>query len=461
MQKVTAFIGSSREGLSVAQAIQLELQHEAVCTIWYQGVFGLMRGTLEELVAAGSDYEFAIFVLTPDDVAVVREETVNLPRDNVLFELGLFMGRLGRKRVFVVVDDSAKRPSDFGGVTLASFSGPHDRELAQYSPQDLLPHIGPAVQKIRSAIHKVQKERPLETTWHYIPPMRSPNEYLAELQVSLETEQYDVENTLWSFHPPVGDQPSDTYVKLRGVLKTARAQDVVILHPRGMTNARLKKQLEEALREYPRNRIVFLDQQPPPHLLDADRCSYIGVANRQVGIVAAFALYDKLGHDEKAVYYVLSGPGGLARSQGFVDGVAFLTHDKKVRTFQVEDASREHNKVTARQIVETCSQTPVGIFAGNDETALVVLEGIEELSKEQVFVVGCDATKEMRSAIDRRIRSALATIDIRQEGVAKALRQAVEKHVVEFFEPKLYPVNANFEQLKTDSKFQEFWEKHD
>ncbi|MCH7964513.1 MAG: hypothetical protein IH852_11325 [Bacteroidetes bacterium] len=53
MQKrSTVFIGSSTEGLGIAQAIQLELKDEAICTIWYQGVFGLGKGTLESLIEA-------------------------------------------------------------------------------------------------------------------------------------------------------------------------------------------------------------------------------------------------------------------------------------------------------------------------------------------------------------------------------------------------------------------------
>ena len=65
-------------------------------------MFGLSSGTLETLVSESKSYQFAILVLTPDDVVVKRGETTMAARDNVLFELGLFMGKLGREHTFIV-----------------------------------------------------------------------------------------------------------------------------------------------------------------------------------------------------------------------------------------------------------------------------------------------------------------------------------------------------------------------
>jgi hypothetical protein len=125
------FVGSSVEGLPIARAIQIELDHDCEVTLWSQGVFGLGQGTLEALVRIIDRFDFAILVLTPDDLVESRGRELQGPRDNVLFELGLFMGGLGRDRTFVVHDRSAnlKMPTDLAGVTTATFEPRSDDNL--------------------------------------------------------------------------------------------------------------------------------------------------------------------------------------------------------------------------------------------------------------------------------------------------------------------------------------------
>ena len=93
-RKPRVFIGSSKEGHSVAEYIQLGLDHEAECTTWSQGVFGLSKTTSESLFHATRKFDYAVLVLTPDDLNLTRGKEQNVPRDNVVFELGLFMGAL-------------------------------------------------------------------------------------------------------------------------------------------------------------------------------------------------------------------------------------------------------------------------------------------------------------------------------------------------------------------------------
>jgi Predicted nucleotide-binding protein containing TIR-like domain len=116
------FIGSSTPGLDVARAVEINLKDDAEVTVWCSGVFGLSHGTLQSLVAALDRFDFAVLILTPDDVISSHDISSQAPRDNVLFELGLFMGRLGPTRTFVVCSDAAmKLPSDLAGVTLAHY----------------------------------------------------------------------------------------------------------------------------------------------------------------------------------------------------------------------------------------------------------------------------------------------------------------------------------------------------
>src|SRR5436190_22238957 len=111
--KPTAFIGSSSEGLDVARVICEHLEHDAEFTMWNEDFFKTGSTFIETLVGAVSRFDFAILVLTPDDLVQSRDEPNFGPRDNAIFELGLFMGRLGRERTFAVHQrEGVKMPTD-------------------------------------------------------------------------------------------------------------------------------------------------------------------------------------------------------------------------------------------------------------------------------------------------------------------------------------------------------------
>jgi CRP/FNR family transcriptional regulator, cyclic AMP receptor protein len=119
------FIGSSSEGLAIAKSIHSELlKDEVVPVIWSQGVFECSQTAIEDLVAQAGTSDFAIIVLTGDDVTKSRGRAMSSPRDNVIFELGLFMGSLSRERTFIVAqkDVDLKLPTDLLGVTTLRFS---------------------------------------------------------------------------------------------------------------------------------------------------------------------------------------------------------------------------------------------------------------------------------------------------------------------------------------------------
>ena len=119
-EKPVVFIGSSVEGLPVAKQIQLGLMHSPlVPQLWINGVFGPGGTTIETLMKQADASDIALFVFGPDDRIATRTEEYAVPRDNVVFELGLFMGHLDRSRSFIVMQHGAdlKIPTDLLGLT--------------------------------------------------------------------------------------------------------------------------------------------------------------------------------------------------------------------------------------------------------------------------------------------------------------------------------------------------------
>lgn len=145
--KPRVFIGSSSEGLTVAEALQVGLEYDAEVTVWSQGVFGLSQGTLEALVKTAEGFDFAVLVLTPDDMVIKRGDEKPAARDNVLFELGLFMGAFGRHRTFIVHPRAKEMhlPTDLAGVAAATYDPCR-------SDGDLQAAVGPACTKMKRAI---------------------------------------------------------------------------------------------------------------------------------------------------------------------------------------------------------------------------------------------------------------------------------------------------------------------
>lgn len=130
--KPKIFIGSSTEGLKVAEKIQENLDYDFECRIWTQDTFKLSSTTIESLEEVLNKSDFAIFVFSPDDTTKIRSKESLTIRDNVVFETGLFIGRLGRKRVFLVMPrgiDNLHLPTDFIGITLGNYD-PNRTDLA-------------------------------------------------------------------------------------------------------------------------------------------------------------------------------------------------------------------------------------------------------------------------------------------------------------------------------------------
>lgn len=114
--KPRLFIGSATESLEIAYALKAELAAVARTEVWDRA-FRPGRYTLDELTRMATEVDFAAFIVGQEDKTHSRGEITLSPRDNVVYEAGLFAGRLGVTRVFLLVDAAGtKSPTDWKGL---------------------------------------------------------------------------------------------------------------------------------------------------------------------------------------------------------------------------------------------------------------------------------------------------------------------------------------------------------
>jgi len=148
-EKPKLFIISSVEALDVANEIASGLQHDVLPTVWTQGVFWASGYPLEALEKAVEQSDFAVAVAQFEDVVQTRGSSHQAIRDNVIFELGMFMGHLGRHRTILVHPKLSNLvlPSDLHGITPAAYIQPT-------KPDELSPRIGPVCTEIRKIVRQ-------------------------------------------------------------------------------------------------------------------------------------------------------------------------------------------------------------------------------------------------------------------------------------------------------------------
>ena len=118
-QRPELFIGCSGESLHIGRAVQSAFDHDPIVVkLWTDGVFKASTFPMESLERELPKVDFAVLVLSPDDTLVSRGTAGAAPRDNLLLELGLFMGALGRHRTFILCPrgQDLKIPSDVWGI---------------------------------------------------------------------------------------------------------------------------------------------------------------------------------------------------------------------------------------------------------------------------------------------------------------------------------------------------------
>lgn len=155
-ERPQVFVICATEALPIAQAIQFSFQYdEAEFRIWSNEVFRASQYPLDDLERVLDEADFAIAIASAEDLVRSRGGEARQPRDNVLVELGMSIGKLGRKRSMILVprDEGLVLPSDFKGLTPIVYQdGPPDR-LSQL--------LGPACHQIRGVLreHHVRTDR--------------------------------------------------------------------------------------------------------------------------------------------------------------------------------------------------------------------------------------------------------------------------------------------------------------
>jgi hypothetical protein len=122
------FIGSSsgEAELVLASRAKKMLEPDFDVTVWSDriwdtAVFRINQNFFSDLIKASLKFDFGILLGTADDTVIYHDKVVLQPRDNVLFELGLFTGRLGTSKCAFVVEKDLKMLSDLEGITLSRF----------------------------------------------------------------------------------------------------------------------------------------------------------------------------------------------------------------------------------------------------------------------------------------------------------------------------------------------------
>lgn len=135
--KPTLFIGSSTARLPIARGLKQILEDCADVTVWDEAAqFVLGESILSGLIKVGEVYDFALLVFGQDDSTMMGGVEVPTVRDNVIFELGLFMGHMGPGRAFWLSPKGPKAPhlsSDLEGIIHLEFDEPEMTDATSIS----------------------------------------------------------------------------------------------------------------------------------------------------------------------------------------------------------------------------------------------------------------------------------------------------------------------------------------
>jgi len=170
MNKPRIFLGSSAQQEKLLQALTRGLQDIADVDAWTT-VFNPGVSALNRLVELTREVNFAAFIFAQDDWTTKGASPEAAPgeaspRDNVVFEAGLFGGALGIRRTFILHANGAKLPTDLLGLT-----------TIRYDPDTTPAIVRQINQKLRKAIETEGRRGQVEGLWWQLSlTMRSDDE---------------------------------------------------------------------------------------------------------------------------------------------------------------------------------------------------------------------------------------------------------------------------------------------
>ena len=157
MNKPRIFLGSSGKQANLLLGLERGLEEFAQVEPWTT-VFNPGVSTLERLVELTREVDFAAFVFGQDDWTSVGAPAADSgqasPRDNVVFEAGLFGGVLGMRRTFILHATGSKLPTDLLGLTSVRYDGTNDAD-----------EIEDICEKLRKAIENEGRATRIEGLW--------------------------------------------------------------------------------------------------------------------------------------------------------------------------------------------------------------------------------------------------------------------------------------------------------
>ena len=154
MNKPRIFLGSSGKQTKLLMAIAHGLSEVADVEPWTT-TFNPGRSTLDRLVELSQEVDFAAFVFAQDDWTTTASQSGEAsPRDNVVFEAGLFGGALGIRRTFILHARGSKMPTDLLGLT-----------SVRYDPDTSAAEVRAINEKLRNAIETEGSRGPVEGLW--------------------------------------------------------------------------------------------------------------------------------------------------------------------------------------------------------------------------------------------------------------------------------------------------------